>query len=375
MRTRAAILHEVNAPWSVEEIELDPPKAGEVLVKLVASGMCHSDEHLVTGDLAGATPPLPIIGGHEGAGVVMEVGEGVTWLQPGDHVVFGFIPACGRCGPCAEGHSNLCDVGGTAFPAGVQITDGTARHHTLDGRDLTLMCLLGTFAEHTVVNEASCVKIEKDWPLDKACLLGCGVVTGWGSAVYAADVQPGDFVAVVGCGGIGSNAIQGAKLAGARAITAIDPVEFKREKAMTFGATHTYASIEEALANLGESTWGRGFDKVIMTMGVGDGDVLGQAFWLGAKRSRTVVTNIHPTSEQSIAIPASFLTLFEKQIVGSLFGSGNIRTDIPRLMELYTQGQLNLDDLVTRTYSLDQINEGYDAMRNGENIRGVIVYD
>lgn len=302
MRTRAAILHEVNAPWSVEEIELDPPKAGEVLVKLAASGMCHSDEHLVTGDLAGATPPLPIIGGHEGAGVVLEVGEGVNWIQPGDHVVFGFIPACGRCGPCSEGHSNLCDVGGTAFPAGTQIADNTSRHHTLDGRDLTLMCLLGTFAEHTVVNEASCVKIEKDWPLDKACLLGCGVVTGWGSAVYAADVQPGDYVAVVGCGGIGSNAIQGAKLAGARSITAIDPVEFKREKAMTFGADHTYASIEDALANLGESTWGRGFDKVIMTMGVGDGDALGQAFWLGAKRSRTVVTNIHPTAEQSIEI-------------------------------------------------------------------------
>ena len=199
MRTRAAVLHELHAPWSIEEIELDPPKAGEVLVKLAASGMCHSDEHLVTGDLAGATAEMPIIGGHEGAGVVVEVGEGVTWLEPGDHVVFGFIPACGRCGPCSEGHSNLCDVGGTEFARGMQISDGTARHHTLDGKDLTLMCLLGTFAEHTVVNEASCVKIEKDWPLDKACLLGCGVVAGWGSAVYAADIKPGDFVAVVGC--------------------------------------------------------------------------------------------------------------------------------------------------------------------------------
>ena len=375
MRSRAAILHERNAPWSVEEIELDPPRAGEVLVKMSASGMCHSDEHLVTGDLEGATPPLPIIGGHEGAGVVLEVGEGVRGLAPGDHVVFGFIPACGRCDSCVQGHSNLCDVGGESFPAGTQITDGTARHHLLDGTDLTLMCLLGTFAEHTVVNESSCVKIEPDWPLDKACLLGCGVVTGWGSAVYAADVKPGEYVAVVGAGGIGANAIQGAKMAGARAVVAIDPVEFKREKAMAFGATHTYASIAEALENMGESTWGRGFDKVIMTAGVGNGDVLGEAFWLGAKKSRTVVTNIHPVAEQSIAIPGSFLTLFEKELVGSLFGSGNIRRDIPRLMELYTQGQLNLDDLVTRTYSLDQINEGYDAMRNGENIRGVIVFD
>ena len=375
MRTRAAILREMNAPWSVEEIELDPPKAGEVLVKLAASGMCHSDEHVVTGDLAGATPPMPIIGGHEGAGVVMEVGEGVTGLAVGDHVVFGFIPACGRCDSCVTGHSNLCDSGGEAFPLGLQMTDGTARHRDLDGADLTLMCLLGTFAEHTVVNEASCVKIEPDWPLDKACLLGCGVVTGWGSAVYAADVQPGEYVAVVGVGGIGANAVQGARMAGARAIAAIDPVEFKREKAMEFGATHTYSSVQEALENMGDSTWGRGFDKVIMTMGVGDGDALGEAFWLGAKRSKIVVTNIHPTAEQSIAIPASMLTLFEKQIVGSLFGSGNIRRDIPRLLEMYTQGQLNLDDLVTRTYTLDQINEGYDAMRNGENIRGVIVFD
>ncbi len=374
MKTRAAILRERNTPWSVEEIELDPPKAGEVLVKLAASGLCHSDEHVVTGDLAGADPSPPMIGGHEGAGVVLEVGEGVTWLQPGDHVVFGFVPACGRCISCVEGHSNVCD-NSAAFPSGRQISDGTARHHSVDGLDLGLMCLLGTFAEHTVVHESSCVKIDKDWPLDKACLLGCGVVTGWGSAVYAADVQPGDYVAVVGIGGIGANAVQGAKMAGARAVAAIDPVEFKREKAMVFGATHTYASVQEAMEDLGNSTWGRGFDKVIMAMGVGNGDVLGQAFHLGGKRSKIVVTNIHPTSEQSIAIPAAFLTLFEKSIVGCLFGSGNIRKDIPRLMELYLQGQLNLDDLITQTYTLDQINEGYDAMRRGENIRGVIIFD
>ena len=151
-----------------------------------------------------------MIGGHEGAGVVQEVGEGVDWLEPGDHVIFGFIPACGRCPSCASGHSNLCDLG-ALHRGGTQVADGTSRHHTRDGHDLGLMCLLGTFAEHTVVNEASCIKIDKDWPLDKACLLGCGVVTGWGSAVYTGEVGPGDYVAVVGCGGIGSNAIQGAE--------------------------------------------------------------------------------------------------------------------------------------------------------------------
>lgn len=375
MQTKAAVLRGRNEEWSVEEIELDPPKSGEVLVQLKASGMCHSDEHLVTGDLAGATPDPPLIGGHEGAGIVMEVGPNVIGLEPGDHVVFGFIPACGRCPSCASGHSNLCDVGGEAFPTGLQITDGTARHHTLDGHDLGLMCLLGTFAHHTVVHESSVVKIDKDLPLDRACLLGCGVVTGWGSAVYAAEVGPGDFVAVVGAGGIGANAVQGAKLSGARVIAAIDPVEFKREKAMELGATHTYASIAEAMEQLGDSTWGRGFDKVIMTMGVGNGDALGEAFHLGGKRSKIVVTNIHPTAEASMAIPGVFLTLFEKQLIGSLFGSANIRKDIPQLLELYTQGQLDLDTLVTNTYTLDEINQGFEDMRNGKNLRGVIIYD
>ena len=290
----AAILWERHTPWSVEEIELDPPKAGEVLVKLAASGMCHSDEHIVTGDLAGVTGEPPCIGGHEGAGVILEVGPGVTSLQVGDHVVFSFLPACGRCPSCASGHSNLCDLGGVTA-GGLQLSDGTSRHHAR-GQDLRLAIgCLGTFAHHTVVNEASCVKIEKEWPLDRACLLGCGVVTGWGSAVYAAQVEPGDMVAVVGAGGIGSNVIQGARLAGARVIAAIDPVEFKRQKAKEFGATHTYASVDEALGDLASSTWNRGFNKVIMTMGVGDGEVLGKAFWLASKGSKIVVTNIHPT--------------------------------------------------------------------------------
>jgi S-(hydroxymethyl)glutathione dehydrogenase/alcohol dehydrogenase len=375
VKTKAAILRARNTPWSVEEIELDPPKAGEVLVKIVASGMCHSDEHLMTGDLAGATPEPPLIGGHEGAGVVLEVGAGVFSLVAGDHVVFGFVPACGRCPSCASGHSNLCDLG-SITATGMQLSDGTARHHGAGGEDLALgIGALGTFAHHTVVHEASCIKIDKELPLEKACLLGCGVVTGWGSAVYAAQVQPGDTVAVVGCGGIGSNAIQGAKLAGARVVAAIDPIEFKREKAMEFGATHTHASIQDALAALSETTWDRGFDKVIMTCGVGNGDVLGEAFWLGGKRSKIVVTNIHPVGEGTISIPAVFLTVFEKQLIGSLFGSANPRKDIPKLLELYTQGLLDLDGLVTNTYTLDEINQGYDDMNSGKNIRGVMVYE
>lgn len=370
VKTKAAVLWELNAPWSVEEIELDPPGPGEVLVKLAASGMCHSDEHLVTGDLPFG---LPIIGGHEGAGVVQQVGPGVSWLAPGDHVVFGFIPSCGRCPSCSTGHQNLCDLG-ALMGLGLQISDGTSRHHA-QGKDLGLMCLLGTFAHHTVVNEASCIKIEPDVPLDRACLLGCGVVTGWGSSVYAAQVTPGDTVAVVGIGGIGANAIQGARMAGATRIVAIDPVEFKREKAMEFGATHTAASMAEALPLLHDITWGTMANKVIMTMGVGSGAVMAEALALTAKRGRVVVTNIHPAMEMSANVSLLDLTLMEKQVVGSLFGSGNPRADIPKLLGLYREGQLDLDGLVTRTYALDEVNEGYVAMRNGENIRGVLVYD
>jgi S-(hydroxymethyl)glutathione dehydrogenase/alcohol dehydrogenase len=370
VKTKAAVLWEVNTPWSVEEIDLDPPGPGEVLVKLAASGMCHSDEHLVTGDLPFG---LPIIGGHEGAGVVQEVGEGVSWLAPGDHVVFGFIPSCGRCASCSTGHQNLCDLG-ALMGLGRQITDGGSRHHAR-GQDLGLMCILGTFAHHTVVNEASCIKIDKDVPLDRACLLGGGVVTGWGSSVYAAEVKPGDTVAVVGVGGIGANAIQGAKLAGAKRIIAIDPVEFKREKAMEFGATHTFSSMEEALPGIQELTWGTMANKVIMTMGVGSGEVIGSAMALASKRGRVVVTNIHPALEYSASMSLLDLTLMEKQLVGSLFGSGNPRADIPKLIGLYREGQLDLDGLVTNEYPLEGVNEGYDAMRAGTNIRGVLKYD
>jgi NDMA-dependent alcohol dehydrogenase len=370
VKTKAAVLWEVKKPWSVEEIELDPPKEGEVLVKIAASGMCHSDEHLWTGDLPFE---LPLIGGHEGAGVVEEVGPGVTWLQPGDHVVFGFIPSCGRCPSCSTGHQNLCDYG-DKLALGRQISDGTARHHA-QGKDLGLMCLLGTFAHHTVVHEASCIKIEKDIPLDRACLLGCGVVTGWGSAVYAADVQAGDTVVVVGIGGIGANAVQGAKLAGAKHVVAIDPIEFKREKAMEFGATHTAKSMTDAVEMLQDITWGRMANKVIMTMGVGNAMVMNEALALAAKRGRVVVTNIHPAEEMNAQMNFFDLTLMEKQVVGSLFGSGNPRADIPKLLNLYREGLLDLDNLVTKTYTLEGVNDGYDAMREGTNIRGVMVYD
>jgi S-(hydroxymethyl)glutathione dehydrogenase/alcohol dehydrogenase len=370
VKTNAAILWELGKEWSVEQIDLDDPGPGEVLVRLAASGMCHSDEHLTTGDLPFE---LPIIGGHEGAGTVEQVGDGVSWLAPGDQVVFGFIPSCGRCPSCSTGHQSLCDLG-AALATGKQIADGTSRHH-VQGQDLGLMCLLGTFANHTVVNEASCIKVDPGTPLEVACLLGCGVVSGWGSAVYAADVQPGDVVAVVGIGGLGINAVQGARLAGARRIIAVDPVELKREKALEFGATDTASSLDEAMGVVGEASWGRMANKVIMTMGVGRGDLLASALAITAKRGRVVVTNIHPWTEVTANVSLLDLTLMEKQVVGSLFGSGNARADIPKLLELYGAKQLKLDELVTRTYALEGVNDGYEDMRSGKNIRGVLVYE
>jgi NDMA-dependent alcohol dehydrogenase len=369
MKTRAAVLWETGSPWSVEEIELDAPKAGEVLVKMAASGMCHSDEHVATGDLPFA---LPMIGGHEGSGIVAEVGPGVSWVKPGDHVVMGFIAACGRCHDCATGHSNLC-VMGAHLGAGWQISDQTHRHHAR-GQGLGLMCNIGSFAEHTVVNEANIIKLDDDMPLDKACLLGCGVLTGWGSAVNTGEVSPGDTVVVVGIGGIGANAVQGARLAGARHIIAVDPVEFKRESAMQFGATHSASSMEEAVGMVNEISWGRMANVVVMTMGVGSGDLMAQAAALAGKRGKIVVTNLHAATETNISLSMLDLVLFEKQVRGSLFGSCNTRSDIPKLAGLYRDGQLKLDELITQTYTLDQVNEGYQDMRDGKNIRGVILY-
>jgi NDMA-dependent alcohol dehydrogenase len=369
MKTRAAILWEREKDWSVEEIELDPPKSGEVLVKLGGSGLCHSDEHVRSGDLPW---PLPIIGGHEGAGVVEEVGAGVDWLKPGDHVIFGFIPSCGRCRACSRGLQNMCELG-MYLGSGTQVSDHTARHHAR-GQDLGLMCLLGTFAEHTVVSEANCIKIDDDISLDTACLLGCGVVTGWGSAVNTGRVSAGNTVVVVGVGGIGINAVQGAALAGAEHLIAVDPVEFKRESAQEFGATHSVATSEEATALVQELTRGEMADVVINTMGVGEGDQIGASLAMVGKRGRVVVTNLHRAPETQVSMSALDLVLFEKQVLGSVFGSANPRVDIPRLLNLYRNGKLKLDELVSRRYSLDEVNLGYEDMLGGRILRGVISF-
>ncbi len=383
MKSKAGVVRGIDQQWEVVDVDVDPPKAGEVLVEWKVAGMCHSDEHLVTGDMVptpemremmGGIPDLfPIIGGHEGAGVIAEVGPGVRSVAVGDHVSASFIPSCGRCRYCSTGRQNLCDDGAGAFLPGM-ITDGTSRHRLGDGTDVMLFAKLGTFSQYSCVAESQVIKVEPDLPFDAVALVSCGVATGWGSATKRADVSAGDTVVVVGIGGIGINAVQGAAMAGARHVIAVDPVEFKREKAMEFGATHTFSSMEEALPAVMELSWGQMADKVIMTPGVLYGDMMALGTQLAGKGGTIVVTAIAPMTQTESSVNLFEMAMYNKEIKGTIFGSLNPRADIPKLLGLYREGQLKLDELITNRYSLDDINVGYQAMRDGENIRGVIVH-
>ena len=369
MRTTAAVLWEPGGKWEIEELDLDPPNAGEVMVELTASGLCHSDEHLVTGDLPAV---LPMVGGHEGAGRVIEVGPGVTEVAVGDPVVMTFLPSCGRCPYCARGLPNLCNDGAGAT-LGPQL-DGSYRFRSADGTEIGQMCLLGTFARHTVVPVKSVVTIDEGFPLDLAALVGCGVTTGFGSAVRTAELRAGDTAVVVGVGGIGANAVQGARIAGCRYVVAVDPVGYKRVGALELGATHVAASIDEAWETVSERTRGPLADAAILCTGVAAGADLQPALQLVGKRGRVVVTALANADEETATLSLLDLTLYEKQIRGALFGSSAAQHDVPRLLEMHNLGQLKLRELITREYSLDQVNEGYEDMRAGRNIRGLIRY-
>ncbi|MFJ9082591.1 MULTISPECIES: NDMA-dependent alcohol dehydrogenase [unclassified Streptomyces] len=371
MQTKGALLHKPGEDWTVEPIEVGDPVAGEVQLRLAASGLCHSDEHFRGG--ASLAASYPLLGGHEGAGVVTKVGPGVAGVEVGDHAVLGFIPACGVCRPCSQGLQNLCDQGANLL-TGQSIADNTFRTHTAGGAPVTPMCLLGTFAPYVTVSQSSVIKIEKDVPLETAALLGCGVATGWGSAVSIGNTRPGDTVVIVGVGGIGINAVQGAAAAGARFVIAVDPVEFKRDKAREFGATHTFASMEEAAGPVAELTWGAQAHTVILTVGELQGDQLAPALAMTAKGGQVVVTALADMTQIDAKVGLFDLVLMQKRIQGAIFGGVGPRTQIPRLLEQYRTGQLKLDELTTRTYRLEEINQGYQDMRDGKNLRGVVRY-
>ena len=368
MKTRAGVLRELGADWEVIDLELDPPGPGEVLIRFVAAGLCHSDEHLRHGDIV---PRFPLVGGHEGAGIIEEVGVGVTRVQPGDHVVCSFIPSCGHCRFCSTGQQNLCDLGATILEG--CLPDGTFRFHA-DGQDFGGMCMLGTFAERAVISELSCVKVDDDLPLEKAVLVGCGVPTGWGSAVYAAGVSPGDTVVIYGIGGIGINSVQGAAHTGASNIVAVDPLPMKRERAEELGATHSFESAEQAQEAIQQLTRGVGADQAIITVDVVNDEVVAAAFGTIRKGGTVVITGLADPTKHTVQLSGAEMTLFQKTVKGTLFGASNPMYDIPKLLGMYQAGQLKLDELVTQTYTLDQLNEGYDDLLAGKNIRGVLLH-
>ena len=381
MRTRAAVLHGLNQPWVVENVDIGDPHASEVVVRMAYAGLCHSDDHIRTGDITapaealamlGASSMFPMIGGHEGAGVVEAIGPGVTSVEVGDHVSVAFVPSCGHCHFCVTGRQHLCDLGAATL-AGPMMSDGTWRH-SLGGKNVNRMAQLGTFSEQIVVHQASLVKVDRDLPLRAVALVSCGVATGFGSATNRGAVQAGEVVVVIGCGGVGAGAIQGARIAGAGAVVAVDPVEFKREKAQVLGATHTASSTAEALGLVAELTRGRMADVAILTPGVLTGDLLGPALNLVSKDGRLVCTAVAPASQMDVKVSLFELAMYNKSILGSLFGSASPRSSIPRLLDLYRTGQLLLDEMVTREYTLDEINVGYDDLLQGRNIRGVIAF-
>jgi S-(hydroxymethyl)glutathione dehydrogenase/alcohol dehydrogenase len=382
MKTRAVVCTGLNEPWKTEEVDIDPPGNREVRVRMVYAGMCHSDEHLRTGDISaspevlallGVPSMFPVVGGHEGSGVVTEVGTNVTQVALGDHVAVSFIPSCGTCHWCASGRQNLCDLG-MATLAGGMISDGTYRYH-LGGQNLNRMTQLGTFADEMVCHENSLVRIDQGADMKAAALISCGISTGFGSAVDRGKVKPGEPVVVVGCGGVGAGAIQGARIAGARTIIAVDPVPFKLEKALEIGATHTAPSLLDAQFMLPELTQGRNADVVILTPGVLKGDLIAAACALGSKDARIVVTAIAPFDQMDVKLNLFNLAMYNQALLGTVFGSASPRVQVPNLLHLHEVGQLKIDEIVTQEYTLDQVQQGYDDQAAGTIIRGVVKFD
>ena len=372
MKTRAAILRKSPGSYEIAELDLEGPRSGELLVRLVASGICHSDDHIATGDL----PPgiYPYCGGHEGAGMVEEVGAGTIGWDVGDHLVFAGVPSCGHCRWCAEGKPNLCNLVATVLP-GSRPYDPTSYRMSLDGVPVGQAAGISTFSELTTVAIESAVKVPKDLSLNKLCLLGCGVSTGWGSSVNIAAVTAGEHIIVMGIGGIGISAVQGAIHAGASSVIAVDPLAFKRESAIEFGATDAVETIEQATELVRDRTDGQGADATLITCGIVNGMHISQALDSIRKAGTVVVVGAGPHKVTDVPINLVELVIYQKRILGSLFGGAGGWKSIPQLIELYANGRLRLDEMVTKTYKLDDIAQGFQDMHEGKVIRGVIEFD
>lgn len=359
---KAVVVNEIDN-FDVIEVDLDPPKTGEVLIKMKATGVCHSDLSIANGTIPSA---LPVVLGHEGAGVVEQVGEGVTNVAPGDHVAISFIPSCGECFHCLRRESYLCNVA----PQDGNLFDGTTRVHH-NGKDIFVMSFCGLMAERAVVPSACVISIDKDIDFKAAALVGCGVSTGVGAVIKTAEVPTGATVAVFGCGGVGLNVVQGARLAGASQIIAVDLSVEKMELARKFGATDTISPGGNAVKEIFEKTGGMGVDYAFEV--VGSGKLVEQCLKATRKGGTVVVVGVGRMDDK-FSMRQPIIVFTSKTLMGSMYGGVNFKTDFPMYLELYRRGQLDLDSLVTKTYSLEDAMAAFADLEKGVNARGVIVH-
>ncbi|MBI4203142.1 MAG: Zn-dependent alcohol dehydrogenase [Chloroflexi bacterium] len=360
---KAAVLYQAGQPLVIEDVELDPPKAGEVHIKIGAAGICRSDLHVIKGE---ANHLMPAVLGHEGSGTVLDVGPGVTRVKPGDRVILSFVPYCGHCHFCLTNRANLCDrhqaTPGTLLDGTTRLHKGTQRIHHY-GK-------VACFAQEAVVPETGCIPVAPDFPLPQAALIGCCVTTGVGAAIYNARITPGSTVAVVGCGGVGLNVVQGARLQNAGKIIAVDISEGKLEFAMRFGATHSVnPTVQDPVAAVKELTGGLGADYTFEVFG--SGETVQTAFNAARKGGTVVVVGLAPAGEYASIDPIA-LVRQEKTLKGSYYGSARPVTDMPVMVQLYQSGKIDIDGLITRTYRLEDINQAYKDIDGSDVGRGVI---
>ena len=365
-QAKAAVCREWNKPVSVETVTVESPRRGEVMIKIAACGVCHSDLSATNGTIP--LPP-PLVLGHEAAGHVVEVGEGVTGLAVGDAVVVSWVAICGRCSYCVKGRPALCD---NAQKAALTLPDGTRRIKDAKGQELNHMAGVAVMAEYATMPVENVIKIDKDIPLDKAALVGCAVMTGVGAAINTAQVEPGSTVAVLGAGGIGLNVIQGAALAGAHQIIAIDMADQKLELAKLFGATHVVNPSRDGDAVMKVMALsGGGVDYAFEAIGIGA--TIAQAYNMVRKGGKAIVVGVSKPTD-TVTLGAFMMPFQEKTLIGSMYGSARPSTDFPRLLSLYKTKRLKLDELVTATYKIEDVNRAFDDMQAGTNARGVIVF-
>ncbi len=359
---KAAVCYELGKPLVVEDINIDPPKKGEVKVKMAATAICHSDIHGLKGELG---MPAPIVGGHESAGYVDSVGEGVVGLKPGDPVVVSLVASCGHCYYCTRGQPHLCE---SSWPLNTE-----SRFKNKKGQSLGQMFRVGSFAEYVIVDQSQAIKISSDIPMDRACLLACGVITGFGAAVWRVNMPAMSSAVVIGTGGVGLNAIQGAAFSGAYPVIAVDILDSKLEAAKKFGATHVVNSKNvDCIAEVQKLTGGRGADYAFIT--VGSAKAMAQGFRMCGKRGTAVIVGLPTPHDSDMGLnPFEFIAT-ERIMTGGYMGSTNLQIEIPKMVDLYKAKKLKLDELITNRFPLEKINEAIDEVVNGKALRNVIIF-